>query len=70
VQALAADPETAARAIARPGDETVHRDGDPGQHLAIGSLLQHSGRRQRRDRSDRRPARAEIIAGRPDGNMR
>jgi hypothetical protein len=33
VQALAADPKPAARAIARPGDEAVHRDGDPCKHL-------------------------------------
>jgi hypothetical protein len=34
VQALAADPEPAARAIAGPGDEAVHGDGDPCEHPA------------------------------------
>ena len=34
VQALAADPEPAARFIAGPGDEAVHGDGDPCEHLA------------------------------------
>src|SRR5436189_193329 len=34
VQALAAGPEPAARAITGPGDEAIHRDGDPSEHLA------------------------------------
>src|SRR5260370_19430795 len=34
VQALAADPEPAARASAGPGDEAVNGDGDPCEHLA------------------------------------
>src|ERR1039457_6021241 len=33
-QALAADPEPAARAISGPGDEAVHGDGDPCEHPA------------------------------------
>jgi hypothetical protein len=34
MKALAADPEPTARAIAGPGDEAVHGDGDPCKHLA------------------------------------
>jgi RimJ/RimL family protein N-acetyltransferase len=36
VQALAAGPEPAARAITGPGDEAVHGDGDPSAHLTHG----------------------------------
>ena len=62
VRALAAGPQPAARAVAGPGDQAAHRDGDPREYLAIGSLPWQSSRRRRRDVSGRRPARAEIIA--------